>query len=1036
MSQRVSHILFEPRTILLVLLLLCVAAAWLGVQETVQQACLGFYHDGHQVLRVVDPASGVQKGDRLRGIDGHPMADHDAVLRGMEQQGTLTFDVARHGRRFELPVTLGQHQNERKRVWVHGTGILVLMMSFLTMMLPHPERKRWGMLGLALLSAAIFSAYLVLIPQISPPTIRFLFWLFAVTLGLFSYLSLSRSGKQTLLRVSNLLIVLLIAIATSVELVYPVFHSGYDGLDAQWDSDIEKATITDIAIFGMSSAPAALAGIRVGDSIVAVDGHALSTDYVIAHRAWDERLEGRRQTTYQIQRGDSSEKINVQATWLPGTIQWVLLSRAMAVFAFLFVAHFVLWKMPLEPRAQVFVGLSYAFVALVRLLDQPPMAYWISTPVVEFFDLPVKVWLLVAATNGPAMFLHFFWIFPERKLWLSKYPGVVYLIYAPGLWVAVGFLLDIYQFGEATAVPWIRWVALAYFLLAMISMGQSHHSAQQRRIKKQVKFVFLAILSSTVLVVAGGLWSYNAIDQSWAGKTFIAAWGIIPVAFGYAIVKHRAMNINLIIRRSLIYTTISILVAAGWVVVYYGIFQWAFSIRQQRGMITLGMALGVGFLMPRIERNVRSVIDRTFFREDYDYQQTLREFSRALASVIDLEALLQMSVRELCEIMHVSRACILLLDPHEPIFKPAAWRGVTRVGLLQFRADGPFARLIQELGHPMTIEEIERYQRSGHIAAEELEGLLNFDAELCVPIVFQGMLKGIILLGPKLSEDAYSREDMSLLSTLADQAAITLENTRLYEAQWEQDRIKEELASAQRIQRAILPEADPEPEGLELASFFQPATEVGGDYYDYVELDDHRFAIAVGDVGGHGLDAGLMVSMAKSCLYTTTHQLSEHTTTEVEQIMHMMNDMVCEVRERLLMTFALAVINRRDGLLTLANAGHPFPYHLRASGHLESIEAGAYPLGVRRDVTYPYHQRPLEPGDLLIFYSDGIIEAANERDELMGFERFEDILRNAPRNTAAHYRDYILAELRRFCQGIPFVDDVTLIVVRYLGIQR
>ncbi len=1022
------HKLLQPRVILVGLLLLVIVAALLSIQGVIRQVCLGFYHDGNYVRRVWMPGIGLYPGDRLHRISGHPMSDHAAILRQQHSSGSLTFEIERRGQTLQIPVTLEQHTAERQQVWIYGIGVFLLVVSLLIMMLPSTQRRRWAMLTLSMLSAVLFCVYLITSPRLAPLTVRFLFWLFAVTLGLFTYLSVPKTGKRKFIRTANLLVAIAIAVTTTVELVYPVLWRGYDGLEAQWDPQLEEALVTDIATYGLTNAPGALAGLRVGDRILAVNELVLETEYSLAHKAWLHRLDHRGATHYQLERNGRTLEITVQNSALPGVIKAALLSRMVAVLAFLIVGSFVIWKMPLEPCAQVFLGMSYAFVALVRLLDKPPMAYWITSPYLEFFDHPLKLWLLIAVTTGSAMFLHFFLIFPERKAWLDEYPGVIYIIYAPGLWLAVDFLLDIYQFGQATATHWPHWVTLPYFLLALASMGQSYRAARQRRIKKQVKFVLLAILSSTILVVGGGFWAYNQIGQIWAGKTFIAAWGLIPVAFGYAIIKHRAMNINLIIRRSLIYTTISILVAAAWIIIYYGIFQWAFSVRQNKGMIALGMALSVGFLMPRIERNVRGVIDRTFFREDYDYQQTLREFSRALASVIDLETLLHMSVREVCEVMHLSRACILLPDDDGQRFNPAAWRGVQRASLPQFEVGGLFPKLLQMQGRPITIEEIERYHRSERVTTQELESLLRFDAELCVPLLYQDMLKGIFLLGPKLSEDAYSREDMALLSTLADQAAITLENTRLYEAQWEQDRIKQELANAQRIQRAILPEKDPSPTGLELASFFQPAAEVGGDYYDYVELDEDRFAVATGDVSGHGLDAGLLVSMAKSCLYTTTRTISD-----IEQIMQMMNDMVCEVRDRLFMTFAFAIIDRSEHTLTLSNAGHPFPYHLRASGHLESIEAGAYPLGVRRDIVYPHHQRSLEPGDLLVFYSDGIIEAANEDDEQLGFERFEDILRNAPRNAAISYRDYILKELSDFCQEVPFVDDVTLIVVRYRG---
>jgi len=324
------------------------------------------------------------------------------------------------------------------------------------------------------------------------------------------------------------------------------------------------------------------------------------------------------------------------------------------------------------------------------------------------------------------------------------------------------------------------------------------------------------------------------------------------------------------------------------------------------------------------------------------------------------------------------------------------------------------------------IEDIEVQYKSGLLSDDEMHKLVRFDAEFCVPIVAKESLVGILLLGSKLSEDAYSRDDSRLLSTLASQAAIAIENTKLYAEKAEQDRIKGELENARRIQRAILPDSTPQVEGLDVSFFFKPAAEVGGDYYDYVTLSEKQFGIAVGDVSGHGLDAGLMVSMAKSCLYTTTKMVKV-----IEEVMKMMNDMVCDVRDRLLMTFSFSVIDMEKDTLFIANAGHPFPYHLTVSGELSVIEAGAYPLGVRKDIEYPVNSMALRTGDVLVYYSDGIVEAENRNSEQLGFERFESIIKDSRNDSAQAICGRIMEQVNNFCGGTPFVDDVTLIVVKF-----
>ena len=725
-----------------------------------------------------------------------------------------------------------------------------------------------------------------------------------------------------------------------------------------------------------------------------------------------------------------------------------LITRAIAISIFLLVGAFIFWRTPQEQVAQLFLMFNIAFISLLRIGDLPPGARnTVKQTIIRFLDFPFYALSVGSIACLTCLFFHFFLIFPDRKPILDKYPILSYLLYLPGLWFIIDFNFQIYRNETFALTRFSLAFFCVYILLGIFSVAHSYFSAQQRRVRKQVKFVFLSIIASFAIVIGGGLWAVRNIGGDWSFGTFYATLGLIPIAFGYAIVKHRAMSVNLIIRRSLIYTVVSIIAGSLWIAIYYGLFQYAFSVKENRGIIALALALGVGFVMPRLEGSVQTFIDRTFYKEKYDYQLAISEFASALTSIIELDTLVELSVARVCETMHVLTGCLLLVEENANVLKAISYfdernsseprkivdsRGIAEMEWLTFASKGTFAGVLLNKGGPMTIEEIERHYKNGALIDDEMQKIIRFDAELCVPIISKELLIGVMLLGSKRSEDAYSREDAFLLSTLASQAAITIENTKLYAAKVERDLIKQELENARKIQQAILPESAPEVDGLDIASYFQPAMEVGGDYYDYVIMSPKQLGLAVGDVSGHGLDAGLMVSMAKSCLYTTTKTVSA-----VEDIMDMMNDMVCEVRERLLMTFSFSVINVEQNNLVIANAGHPFPYHL-SNGELKSIEAGAYPLGVKRDAKYPSQSVDVSPGDILIYYSDGIVEAVNPQNELLGFERFEHILQNLgsharDNHSAEQIRDLIMDNVHNFCGDVPFEDDVTLIVVRCTG---
>jgi len=194
---------------------------------------------------------------------------------------------------------------------------------------------------------------------------------------------------------------------------------------------------------------------------------------------------------------------------------------------------------------------------------------------------------------------------------------------------------------------------------------------------------------------------------------------------------------------------------------------------------------------------------------------------------------------------------------------------------------------------------------------------------LLVPLLSRGAPAGIIALGRKRDGERYSRRDKLFVETIAEQVAVAMENVRLYEEETEKERLKQELETARNMQLAILPERKPDFPDLDIYSYLNPATEVGGDYFDYSLLDDDKLIFIIGDVSGHGISAGTLVSMSKSCIYNQIR-----IDYSVGKVMAAMNDMVYgALAERLLMTLCYAIFDLKAHTLTYSIAGHPFPYH-------------------------------------------------------------------------------------------------------------
>lgn len=243
----------------------------------------------------------------------------------------------------------------------------------------------------------------------------------------------------------------------------------------------------------------------------------------------------------------------------------------------------------------------------------------------------------------------------------------------------------------------------------------------------------------------------------------------------------------------------------------------------------------------------------------------------------------------------------------------------------------------------------------------------------------------------------------------------------------ERERQRVELETARGIQASILPDLPPQLHGVQMSHRYLPATEVGGDFYDVLSLEDGRLAVAVGDVAGHGVSSGLVMSMAKSAL-----SVQVTFDPEVQAVFSTLNRMVHQsARKRLLATLCYALIDPARREMHYASAGHLFPYRLSSSGHVQALESVSYPLGVRKDLEVRVKASKLDSGDVLFLFSDGVVEAhAENSDELFGFDRLEESLVKQAGAGVTQICDAVIADLDRFTRGAPRHDDLTVLVLK------
>jgi serine phosphatase RsbU (regulator of sigma subunit)/anti-sigma regulatory factor (Ser/Thr protein kinase) len=327
---------------------------------------------------------------------------------------------------------------------------------------------------------------------------------------------------------------------------------------------------------------------------------------------------------------------------------------------------------------------------------------------------------------------------------------------------------------------------------------------------------------------------------------------------------------------------------------------------------------------------------------------------------------------------------------------------------------------------PETVD-VDKLQIEGSPA---LQSLKEAGVKLAVPLVSQGELVGLLNLGPRRSEQDYSADDRGLLNALASQAAPAVRVAQMIHEQQiaarEHERLEQELRVARLIQQTLLPKKLPEISGWKLAAYYSPARFVGGDFYDFIYLEDGRLGILIGDVTDKGVPAALLMATTRSILRSialtgaSPGAVLEHTNTMLHP----------DIPPKMFVTCLYAILEPRTGLLRFANAGHDLPRRWR-NGQVVELRATGMPLGLMPDMSYEEQETVLARGEHVLFYSDGLVEAHNVEHEMFGFPRLTRLLEAMqPDADGIHF---LLEQFRMFVgAGWEQEDDVTLVTVQRL----
>ena len=803
-------------------------------------------------------------------------------------------------------------------------------------------------------------------------------------------------------------------------------------------------------------------GLRDNDYVVSIGGRPLTGDRVFMEET-HRRRPGSMLPMAVTHEGDTAVH-QMQVPLSPGhesppSIGSWFIASALVLLPLLCVAAaiFVVLRRPDDMRAIIVFGLLISISQVVKTTS--------------LYSFPEPLWelalgfVVLGGTAWPIWMALFGLYFPERFEWDRKRPWLKWLLIAPLLslpafgfldkeialdhyaWVAPidNFLLHIHFNGITLALVTIS--ITVFFWALGVKTAKLKNRDSKRRLQVLRWGTMTALTPLALFVFYAYFTSHGQFEgiPEWIIISVCVIFFIFPITLVYVVVAERAMNVGMVVRQSMRYTLakggmrVALAIAATGVITAVNFL--AFGKIMNEGtritVIIIGVIITV-FAVRFARKYLLAWVDRKFFRDAYNSEQILEELSETVRTMVDENALLDTVSRRISESMHVESVAVLLNK--EGAFHPVYWLGLSAPDRLALSDSAVTIEQVRRAKEPPRVYFDDEKNWVYQTPDEEAQTLRSLNSQLLLPVGLKDRLLGILSLGPKRSEEPYSRTDLQLLRSVALQTALALENSRLMTAvaheMAQREKLNREIEIAREVQERLFPQMLTPIPGLDYLGACRPAQGVGGDYYDFIALPNGDLGVAIGDVSGKGIAAALLMASLQASLRGQTIMAGA----DLAVVMGNVNRLIFDATPiNRYATFFYGQYCRDSRLFTYVNAGHNPPIILRREGdetHIIRLDAGGSVIGLFRNTPYQQATVPLEPGDVFIGFTDGVSEAMNPQDEEWGEERLIPMVVECAYKPAGEIIPAIMQAADHFANGAPQHDDMTLVVVKVLQAEE
>jgi serine phosphatase RsbU (regulator of sigma subunit) len=786
------------------------------------------------------------------------------------------------------------------------------------------------------------------------------------------------------------------------------------------------------------------AGIRPGDTVLGIGHRMLNKPAEAPAELRRHRIgEG---VDYLVRRGGQVLELKVVlAPFRLGSYAYFYYAVLGALFFALGV--FVVSRRPEDPAVEVFYFLCILFMLFFVCRLRPSSYYWI--------DYFVQVAGTFALFLLPAVFLHFFLLFPARKSFhfadqqggpsgflpalqrtLNGSPLLYTLLYTlpPAVYV-----LQMAAVGPRRLIfgaPTLNWILLAdYLILGLLALAHSWWTNEDQAARRPILVLLLGTVAGIVPFVVFAVFfpSLFRMDR-------YLAWGVvpmalIPLAFGYAIVRFRLFDVQVFVRKSIVYAVLTAFITGLYALAVVAGNAFVSSVSSSTLFSSPAFAFGFGlvvvFLFDPLRRRMQRVVDRVFFRDRADFQQALLEMSRSVVSQLERGKIRELVTVRAAELLRLESLELLVPRPEDGAFAEPRGESLGTSGAVPPLPMGSvLPRLLVDRNAPIRLSELDPWSLDD-VSRRFREVQIARGVKVVVPVATRGKLLGLLAVGKKRSEEELTREDIDHLTTIANQGALGLEAAGLHEELTRRAEMERDLEIARDIQISLFPRQLPMVAGVELYGVSRPARVVGGDFYDFLEVDGSaagRLALVLGDVSGKSIPASLLMVAAKEIVYARAMSDPDPAT-----VFRDSNKRLYDIKRRMFVSLSYFLYDPAALSMKYAFGGQPTPLLVRR-GAPQAVEIPSpktrLPLGAFRDVVYDAETFYLKPGDLILFYTDGLNEAMSAEMAPYGDERLKASLVRHAGHPLPELAEELLEDIRQFTYGAEQYDDQTFVLMR------